>query len=58
MFDQLAYQIAENTPRTRHDEKCRAVGRGHLVTSDRFPMDRLCSCWVVRAAQCFVGPPL
>jgi hypothetical protein len=57
-FDRDAYQIAENTPRSRHDEKCHAAGQGHLVTHDAFPVDLLCSCWVVSAAQKFVGPPL
>jgi hypothetical protein len=54
-FYRSAYQIAENTPRSRHSDGCRSYGVGAVVTDvARFPADRVCSCWVVREAQAFI----
>ena len=51
-FYRDAYQIAENTPRARHGDGCRSYGVGALVTDvATFPENRVCTCWVVRAAQ-------
>lgn len=51
-FFRDAYQIAENTPHGRHSDSCRSYGVGALVTDvATFPEDRVCTCWVVRAAQ-------
>ena len=54
-FYRDAYQIAENTPRSRHDTGCRSFGVGALVTDvDTFPEDRVCTCSVVRMAQSLI----
>jgi hypothetical protein len=51
-FYRDAYQIAENTPKSRHGDGCRSYGMGALVTDvATFPTDRVCTCWVVREAQ-------
>jgi hypothetical protein len=51
-FFRDAYQIAENTPRSRHGDGCRSYGVGALVTDvETFPVNRVCSCLVVREAQ-------
>lgn len=51
LYNRDAYQIAENTPRSRHYSTCRALGVGALITEVR--PDRLCNCWVVRVAYTF-----
>lgn len=44
-----AYQIAENTPASRHSYGCNSMGVGALVSASTFT--RLCNCSILDRAK-------
>ncbi len=51
-FSRDAFQMAENTPRSRHYGECQAYGVGAVITD--VPAERHCSCQIVEKAQSYL----